>query len=136
VSGPAKQFTPIQRGVMRINNLPGLKTFRKELRKNLTPAEASLWNFLKEKKLEGRKFRRQHSIGKYILDFYCPSENLAIELDGQVHYNEFSQEYDEKRDNILKRFGIRVLRYENIVVFRNLEWLLDDIKSNFGWSEK
>ena len=58
------------------------KTKRKKLRNNLTPAEAALWNLLKNSQLEGRKFRRQHSVGFYILDFYCPSERMAIELDG------------------------------------------------------
>lgn len=66
----------------QINNLPYLKTFRKELRNNLTPAEAKFWKIVQNKNFEGRKFRRQHSVGNYILDFYCPSEKLAVELDG------------------------------------------------------
>jgi hypothetical protein len=69
----------------RINNLPHLKTFRQKLRNNLTPAEAKLWAYIKNSQVEGRKFRRQHSVDNYILDFYCPSERLAIELDGQGH---------------------------------------------------
>ena len=69
----------------KVNNLPYLKTFRKELRNNLTPAEAKFWKIVQNKNLEGRKFRRQHSVGNYILDFYCPSEKLAVELDGEVH---------------------------------------------------
>ncbi|WP_255518216.1 endonuclease domain-containing protein [Fulvivirga sp. M361] len=63
-------------------NKPELKKFRKELRNNGTSAEATLWTMLKNKQLEGRKFRRQYSVGYYILDFYCTSERLAIELDG------------------------------------------------------
>ena len=55
----------------QLNNLPDLKTFRKELRNQLTPAEAKLWGYLKTKQLDGRKFRRQHSVGPFILDFYC-----------------------------------------------------------------
>ena len=72
----------------RMNNQLILKTFRKELRSNLTPAEAKLWTYLKNKKLGGRRFRRQHSVGGYILDFYCPTEKLAIELDGQGHLHD------------------------------------------------
>src|SRR5690606_37295233 len=81
-----------------INNLPHLKTFRKQLRNNLTPAEASLWKMLQGKQLDGRKFRRQHSVTNYILDFYCPAEKLAIELDGQGHFEASQAEYDFERD--------------------------------------
>jgi len=66
----------------RLNNLPALKYFRRKLRSKMTPAEAKLWTYLKGKQLEGKKFRRQHSVSRYILDFYCPSSKLAIELDG------------------------------------------------------
>lgn len=69
----------------KLYNKQEFKNVRKKLRNNLTPAEASLWNYLKEGQLLGRKFRRQSSIGKYIVDFYCPKEKLAIELDGEVH---------------------------------------------------
>jgi very-short-patch-repair endonuclease len=62
-----------------------LKSFRSTLRNNTTSAEAELWLMLKSKKLEGRKFRRQYSIGSYIVDFCCPSEKLIIELDGNPH---------------------------------------------------
>lgn len=115
-----------------INNLPHLKTFRKALRNNLTPAEATLWKHLKGKQLEGRKFRRQHSVGNYILDFYCPSEQLAIELDGQGHFEASQGEYDQERDLFLEYYGIRVLRFENKVIYNNLNSLLTEVKSYFG----
>ena len=70
---------------MLLHEIPELKTFRRELRHNLTPAEAALWKMIRGSRLDGRKFRRQHSVGLYILDFYCPAEKLAVELDGQVH---------------------------------------------------
>jgi len=63
-----------------INNKKILINYRKNLRNNPTPAEKELWNYLKNKQLAGRKFRRQHSIDNFILDFYCPAEKLAIEL--------------------------------------------------------
>ena len=122
-------------GNTQINNLPYLKTFRKKLRNNLTPAEASFWKIVQNKKFEGRKFRRQHSVGNYILDFYCPSEKLAIELDGQVHFNDAAREYDYERKLFLEHYGIKVLRFENKMVFEELEWMLGVIKNNFGWNK-
>lgn len=59
----------------KINHLPHLKSFRKELRNNLMPAEVKFWKAVQKKNLDGRKFRRQHSVGTYILDFYCPAKN-------------------------------------------------------------
>jgi very-short-patch-repair endonuclease len=117
----------------KLNNLPYLKTFRKELRNNATPAEASLWTLLKGKSLGGKKFRRQHSFGNYILDFYCPEERIAIELDGQGHFEASQAEYDRERDLFLEYFGIKVLRFENKVVWENPEGLLESVRSNFGW---
>ncbi|MFW5766795.1 MAG: DUF7149 domain-containing protein [Bacteroidota bacterium] len=121
-----------RRGYEKLNNLPYLKTFRKNLRKNMTPAEATLWKTLQGKKFEGRKFRRQHSIGNYIVDFYCPSEKLAIELDGEVHNTPEAKEYDRERDLFLKYFGVTVLRFENRMVFENQETVLEIIKGEFG----
>ncbi len=116
----------------KISDIPSnnkkLKTLRKCLRKNLTPAEAKLWKYLQNKQLDGRKFRRQHSIGNYILDFYCPSEKLAIELDGEIHNIETQAEYDNDRDLFLFNCGIKVLRFENKVVFENTGYLIDCIK--------
>ena len=119
-------------GVKPINNLPHLKTFRKTLRKNLTPAEAKLWTMLKGKQLQGRKFRRQHSVANYILDFYCPAENLAIELDGEVHNNPAAAECDRERDIFLAYTGIKVLRFENKFVFNNPDGLLAYIQQHFN----
>jgi very-short-patch-repair endonuclease len=119
----------------KINNLPHLKTFRKELRNHLTPAEAAFWKAVQNKKLDGRKFRRQHSVGNYILDFYCPTEKLAIELDGQVHFGDKARTYDYERRLFLEYFGIKVLRFENKLVFEDLEWVLGVIKNNFGWNK-
>jgi very-short-patch-repair endonuclease len=125
----------VSEGRRGLNNLPHLKTFRKELRNNLTPAEAKLWTLLKGKQL-GRKFRSQFSVGNYILDFYCPSENLAIELDGQGHFEATQAEYDAERDLFLLHTGIKVLRFENKLVWDNPEGLLGEIKKNFGWKAK
>ena len=115
----------------KIHNRKYLEPYRKELRKNLTSAEAFLWKQLQQRKLEGRKFRRQHSIENYITDFYCPEERLIIELDGQVHCNSIAQEKDENRTKILENLGFRVIRFENKMVFDNLQSVLQEIKDNF-----
>ncbi len=106
---------------------------RKKLRASLTPAEATLWRVLRSSRLDGRKFRRQHSVENYILDFYCPSESLGIELDGQGHYEDLGREKDAHRTTELKTHGIRILRFENRLIFEELEFVLERIRAEFGW---
>ena len=113
------------------HNQKHLKKYRKELRNNLTSAEARLWSMLKNKQLEGRKFRRQHSIDNYIVDFYCPEEKLAVELDGQVHDNPVTEKYDNIRDSVLKNYGLKVLRFENKLVFEKPEIIINSILDHF-----
>ena len=125
-----------QRRPTDVHNLPELRTFRTKLRKNLTPAEASFWNLVKNSRLDGRKFRRQHSVDRYILDFYCPSESLGIELDGEVHFNELAADYDYERKLFLQFYGIKVIRFENKLVFDEPEFVVDRIRSCFGWRGK
>ncbi len=115
----------------QINNHPALKEHRKILRNNSTSAEATLWLSLKNKQLENRKFRRQFSVENYIIDFYCPSEKLAIELDGADHYTSAGYEYDQERTKVLNTHGIKVIRFENIEVFKALENVLETIKNSF-----
>ena len=79
---------------MKLHNRPRLKAVRRALRNQLTPAEARLWKPLQRGRLQGRKFRRQHSIGPYIVDFYCPRERLGIELEGEAHDSEKAWERD------------------------------------------
>jgi very-short-patch-repair endonuclease len=115
----------------QINNRPELKENRRQLRNNSTPAEAFLWNYLKNKQLAGRKFRRQFSVENYILDFYCPSEKLCIELDGADHFTSAGFEYDQERTAFLNNLGIKVIRFENKTVFDATEYVLETIMSNF-----
>ncbi|MFD2587807.1 endonuclease domain-containing protein [Croceitalea marina] len=115
----------------QIHNKKELLTKRKELRKNLTPAEAFLWKCLKAKQLGGRRFQKQHSIKSYIVDFYCAAEKLVIELDGEVHQSSNVQEYDEKRTKELEALGFTVIRFENKMVFDKLPSVLKEIKDNF-----
>jgi very-short-patch-repair endonuclease len=115
----------------QIHNKPSLKENRRRLRNHGTSAEAVLWTRLKNKQLEGRKFRRQHSVENYILDFYCPSEKLAIELDGAHHFTSEGYEADEIRDAFLLQLGIRTIRFENDVLWWSIEHVLETIKENF-----
>ena len=116
---------------MKIHNRSYLRKRRKELRNNLTIAEAFLWNYLKGRRLANRKFRRQHSIGPYIVDFYCADEKLIVELDGEVHNNPITEQYDYKRSMYLENLGYKVLRFQNQMVFAQLASVLNEIKDNF-----
>ncbi len=115
----------------KLNNKKYLRKFRKELRNNPTKAESMLWKALQKKQLEGRKFRRQHSIDNYIVDFYCPKEKLIVDLDGEIHDNFINKEYDFKRSNYLQAKGFKILRFENYLVFEQLDMVLDAIKMEF-----
>ncbi|WP_299214608.1 DUF559 domain-containing protein [uncultured Dokdonia sp.] len=116
---------------MIIHSRKHLETYRKSLRNNATAAERFLWKHLKNKQLNGKRFLRQHSILNYIVDFYCPSEKLIIELDGEVHFNEEAQEYDAKRTEELENLGFTVIRFENKMVFDLLPSVLLEITSHF-----
>jgi very-short-patch-repair endonuclease len=116
----------------KINNKPELKTFRKDLRNNGTSAEATLWTFLQRSQLDNRKFRRQHSLGNFIADFYCPSEKLVIELDGEGHYHEPGITKDKMKEDYLSSIGVRVVRFENRLVFENFEGVLEVIRRMFN----
>lgn len=116
----------------RIHNKKSLKGIRRQLRHHGTPAEAALWSLLKSSQLCGRKFRRQHSVGPYIPDFYCPAEKLAIELDGEIHNDPLRHEYDSERETYLLEQGITVVRFENRQVFEQTEVVLQAIAWHFA----
>jgi very-short-patch-repair endonuclease len=113
----------------RLNNLPKFKERRAELRHNQTIQEARLWNELRKHKL-GFKFKRQHSVGPYILDFYCPGKKLAVELDGAYHLG--NKEYDAERSGYLSALGIKVHRFWNNRVDDNIGAVVEMIKQELG----
>ncbi|MBD2722003.1 endonuclease domain-containing protein [Hymenobacter sp. BT189] len=115
-----------------LNNLSHKKDERRDLRHNLTTAEAVLWNRLKNSQLNGRKFRRQHSVGEFILDFYCPQEKLAVELDGAGHFTASGNLHDAARTEYLNAVGIRVIRFENKLIWSALDSVLHSIESCFS----
>ena len=112
-----------------IHSNPKVSEKRSNLRRNLTPAEALLWKNLQKSQLDGRKFRRQHSIGPYIVDFYCPEFRVAVEVDGAKHVTQLGSEEDSNRDKFLGKLNVRVLRFENRLVFESLDLVLNTIRA-------
>lgn len=111
----------------KIFNLPQYTTRRQDLRNNATQPEQKLWAVLRGKQL-GVKFRRQHGIGHYIVDFYCPEAKLVIEVDGDSHYTETAQQQDTQRDAYLQSVGLRVLRFTNQEINQNMAGVYEAIK--------
>lgn len=97
------------------------------LRKNQTPQESTLWYYLRSKRFQGFKFRRQFPVGPYIVDLCCFKEKLIIELDGGQHSESDSLTYDAARDSFLRSEGYRVLRVWNNEVTNNLEGVLEKV---------
>ncbi len=106
---------------MFISNIAKNKQLRKQLRKNLTEPERKIWNIVRSRQINSLKFFRQYGIGNYILDFYCPSKKLALELDGGHHYEENNIKADKNRKEYLELVGIKVIRFQNIDVISNVE---------------
>ena len=104
------------------------KTLRQSLRNNSTAPEAILWRTLKGKQIDGLKFRRQFGLGPYVLDFYCPEIKLCIELDGEIHKSYEQSQYDEIRTRFMASNNIKVIRFENDAVYRNIEAIKETIK--------
>ena len=116
------------------------KDLRQSLRNHTTAAEAILWRRLKGGQVNGLKFRRQHGMGPYIMDFYCPEYRLCIELDGEVHHTDGAYWHDQERSRFLHENGITVLRFENDVVRWNIEAIVNEIlrftEGKSGWNRK
>jgi len=102
-----------------------LRIWAREMRCTMTDAEALLWKLIRNRRIAGAKFRRQHPIGRYILDFYCDEKQLAIELDGGQHTD--TVRYDERRDAWLRAQGIEVLRFWNNQVLTETEEVMETI---------
>jgi len=113
-------------------NVRSKKEFRKDLRNSLTAAEAVLWRSLKNRQLLGKKFRRQASIGRYIVDFYCPEARLVIELDGERHFSPTIEEHEAQRTKYLETEGLRIIRFENKELLEDIDAVLETIKEAVG----
>ena len=94
-----------------------------------TPAERVLWQALRNQQLGGMKFRKQHPVGNYVIDFFCVDEMLAIEVDGSIHDNQEHYDLDQERTQRLNEQDIRVLRFSNMSILEDLPSVLEKIKS-------
>ena len=111
------------------SNRTDKKKLRRELRNDGTSAEAVLWFSLKERKIEGMRWRRQFGIGPFILDFYCPQLRLCIELDGAPHNTIEGSTYDLQREQwLLRTKGIRTIRFENADIFKRHDEVVEHIR--------
>ncbi|MEK7624934.1 MAG: DUF559 domain-containing protein [Patescibacteria group bacterium] len=107
--------------------------FRRKLRKEPTKAEKFLWPHLNNRRCGGLKFRRQHGIGKYIVDFYHAETKTVIEIDGDVHFALDGQvEKDATRESWLRENGFNIMRFNNVDIFDNLDGVLSHIYHNLS----
>ena len=105
---------------------PEIEEAARKLRQNLTPAEVRLWEVLRNKQFEGLRFRCQHPVGNFILDFYCPACKLVVEVDGEIHDRHI--DYDNDRTAKLAEYGYKVLRFRNEEVMNDLPKVLAEIR--------
>jgi very-short-patch-repair endonuclease len=98
----------------------------KQMRNDMTQAELALWERLKSKQLDGFKFRAQHPVGPFILDFYCPAKKLVVELDGDIHARQ--KEYDRARTEQLEAHDYTVIRFSNDQVLKDIESVVEEIR--------
>ena len=109
---------------MRRNNIERCRN----LRKNQTDAEKKLWSILQNRQLSGVKFRRQFSIGRYILDFYSHEYRFGIEADGGQHYEDKNRQRDELRTRELNKLGVEIVRFSDWEILTNIEGVYEIIK--------
>ena len=100
----------------------------KDLRKKQTDAEKKLWGILRNRQIDKVKFRRQFPVGSYILDFYCPKYKLGIEADGSQHYDDQGINRDEIRTKELSKLGIKIIRFNDSEILRNIEGVAEAIQ--------
>ena len=104
---------------------------RKLLRRNTPLPENILWQALRNRKISGQKFKRQFSIGRYVVDFYCPSLRLVIEIDGPYHIEKHIKEYDLERHRFVESLGLHCLHFKNKDIEENASGVIDKINSFF-----
>jgi very-short-patch-repair endonuclease len=113
-----------------------LKQYSRELRKNMTDVERLLWSKIRMRQLNGYQFYRQRIIQDYIVDFYCPRARLVIEVDGGQHYSGKVAKTDRKRDEDLRKLGLKVLRFADTDVLKNIDGVVETILENMEVREE
>ncbi|PMB00936.1 hypothetical protein CEN49_04055 [Fischerella thermalis CCMEE 5273] len=114
----------------KLYNKSSEKEKRRQLRQNITKAEKILWEKVKDRQIEDCKFRRQYSVAEFVIDFYSPELKLAIEIDGDSHFQNGAAEYDKERQVFIESTGIRFIRFTNDDVYNNLSGVLEYIAQN------
>ncbi len=114
----------------KVYNKKEMTKTRKALRNSMPKAEVILWSHLKGKQFRELKFRRQYSIGHYVVDFFCPKIRLVIELDGESHLSKTQRIRDKTRQKIIEKTGIKILRYYNTDIYENIEGVFTDLGKN------
>jgi very-short-patch-repair endonuclease len=109
----------------RIRTSEQIQERARELRKAMTPAEVKLWLALRKRQVNGLKFRRQHPIGSFIVDFYCAEHRLVVEIDGKIHHHQ--HQADSDRSSVLADLGYRVIRFSNEMVENDIGSVLSVI---------
>ena len=102
-------------------------SLKRRLRTSMTPAEQFLWTKLRSKQCHSFKFCRQHAIGPFIVDFFCPEQFLVVEIDGDVHAEETQRTKDRQREKYFCSLGLQVIRYTNHEVLNNLDGVLEHL---------
>jgi very-short-patch-repair endonuclease len=112
------------------SSTPFIRELRRELRQRQTDAETLLWSLIRNRQLAGAKFRRQHSFGRFIVDFCCIEHRLVIEVDGAIHHTPEARAADAEREAILCDLGLSILRFSNDEVLYKMEYVLAKIREN------
>jgi very-short-patch-repair endonuclease len=120
-------FVVVAEFMTQLYNKTSERDKRRALRNNMPPAEKLLWARLRGRQVEGCKFRRQYSIGAFVVDFYMPELKLAIEIDGDSHVGDDAQAYDCERQSLLESKGTRFLRFTNQQVYEELDAVIEEI---------
>jgi len=111
----------------KLYNKSSEKVKRRQLRQDITKAEKIIWAKIKNRQIENCKFRRQYSVDKFVIDFYSPILKLAIEIDGDSHFEDDAVEYDIERQVFIESAGIKFIRFTNEDVYGNLSGVLESI---------
>ncbi len=118
-----------KKGIIKNQQVTYAKVARsRELRATMTPAEREFWDMVRNRRMYGLKFRRQQIIDGVIVDFYCDSLGLCVEIDGGVHDSGERKDYDRNRDETLCRRGLKILRFTNDDVFNNRDYIIERLK--------
>jgi very-short-patch-repair endonuclease len=124
-----KPVSPLKSGIVFLQKVTGGKVeYSRKLRSEMTEAEAVLWKHLRNRKLEGFKFRRQQIVEGFIVDFFCEEAKLVVEVDGGVHDTEEQKKIDEHRREVFKIRGLVEIRFKNVVIVETIESVLKSIR--------